>query len=265
MSILYFCPLWGLDQPLPAAIDTILAQGYDGVETLLPPETPPADVRHLMKQTGLQLIAQQVLVHTADFAEHQHQMTAELYRLAEYAPVKINSHTGKDFFSVEQNLTLLQTAHAISAEINIPVIHETHRSRFSYAAHVCKHYLEHDTDLSLTADFSHWCVVAESLLADQPDALALAIQRSRHIHARVGHAQGPQVTNPDHAVWQTATQQHFHWWDQIIAQGEPVTITPEFGPVPYMPLDDHQQPVTDATQINANLLIQLRQRYAHRE
>ena len=40
-----------------------------------------------------------------------------------------------------------------------------------------------------------------------------------HIHARVGHTEGPQVTDPKLPEWQTALEHHCDWWKKIILPG----------------------------------------------
>ncbi|HMK38245.1 MAG TPA: sugar phosphate isomerase/epimerase, partial [Bacteroidota bacterium] len=123
-------------------------------------------------------------------------------------------------------------------------------------------------DLRLTADFSHWCCVHESLLADQPEALALAIDRTEYIHARVGHAEGPQVSDPRAPEWSAELDAHMAWWRRIAdarraAGAEDLFVCPEFGPAPYMPLIPHSRaPVADLWEITLFMKDLLRQKLA---
>jgi hypothetical protein len=120
----------------------------------------------------------------------------------------------------------------------------------------------------LSADFSHWCVVSESLLADQAESLGLAIERTDHIHARVGFEEGPQVADPRAPESSAALEAHLGWWDRIIAlhraKGSAlVTVAPEFGPSPYMPsLPWTGQPVSDQWATNVRMMGLLRGRWA---
>jgi hypothetical protein len=105
------------------------------------------------------------------------------------------------------------------------------------------------------------------LLADQPEAVALALSRTGHIHARIGHAEGPQVNDPRAPEWAEAFNTHFGWWDKVVAQkkkeGRPLTMLTEFGPVDYMPaLPYTRQPVANQWDINKYMLDTLRTRYA---
>jgi hypothetical protein len=110
--------------------------------------------------------------------------------------------------------------------------------------------------LKLVADFSHWCCVHESLLADQAERVERAIHHSFAIHARIGHAEGPQVPDPRDPFWQPNLDAHLGWWRKIVdarrAEGHPMfPITPEFGPAPYMTLLPHTQtPIVDLWEVN---------------
>jgi len=124
--------------------------------------------------------------------------------------------------------------------------------------------------LRITLDVSHWVTVAESFLDDQPEAMELAIQRTEHIHARVGYPEGPQVADPAAPEWNEALQHHLAWWDRIIERkrfetNALVTITPEFGPYPYMVhLPYSQKPIADQWQNNVYMMNLLRERYSGR-
>jgi len=109
--------------------------------------------------------------------------------------------------------------------------------------------------------------VAETFLHDQQDAVDLAVSRTRHIHARIGHTQGAQVSDPRAPEWQEALEMHLHCWDKIYdaskKAGLPMlTFTPEFGPSPYMPLLPYtKQPVANQWEINVYMNQLLKSRY----
>lgn len=93
--------------------------------------------------------------------------------------------------------------------------------------------------LRMTADFSHWCCVSESLLSDQKEFMDRAVKRCDYIHARVGHQEGPQVNHPGAHEHKVELNAHFEWWKQILynakEKGESeFCICTEFGPQPYM-------------------------------
>ena len=90
---------------------------------------------------------------------------------------------------------------------------------------------------------------------------------ANHIHARIGHQEGPQVSDPRAPEWATAADAHFAWWDTVLKRkkerGEEMTILTEFGPPDYMPtLPYTREPLADQWAINVNMLQTLRKRYS---
>ena len=75
--------------------------------------------------------------------------------------------------------------------------------------------MEKIPDLRITLDASHWVCVAESFLEDQEDNMQLAIDRTDHIHARVGFPEGPQAPDPRKKEWREALEKHLVWWDRV--------------------------------------------------
>lgn len=241
MKIDFFCPRWGSEALrwedfCRKAKDA----GYDGIELGFAfDEKERVEQREALEKYQLKVIGQYWQSLEPDFTEHKSAYKDHLCHLASLKPLKIDSQTGKDYFSFEQNKELFDIASAFTKETGIVVAHETHRNKALFAAHVTKQLLERIPSLTITADFSHWCNVAESFLEDQQDALAIAIKHTVHIHARVGHTEGPQVTDPRLPEWQTALEHHCNWWEKIFSHHmqsgtEYFTITPEFGPAPYM-------------------------------
>ncbi|WP_237586811.1 sugar phosphate isomerase/epimerase [Pontibacter russatus] len=181
-------------------------------------------------------------------------------------PLYINCHSGKDYFSFEENKAFIDYTTALSKKTGIRISHETHRSRMLFAASVARQYIEQIPDLRITLDASHWCNVSESLLQDQQSTMDLALPRVDHVHARIGHAQGPQVSDPRAPEWAEAVEAHFAWWDKVVqlktAKGEPLTVLTEFGPPNYMPtLPYTRQPVADQWAVNVHMMHLLRERY----
>lgn len=226
-----------------------------------------SDILHLLKEFDLELAAQHWETADPDPLIHREIYRKHLLNLADANPLFINSQTGKDYFSPEDNTELINIAFQIERETGIPVIHETHRGKFSFALHITRQYLEKIPALELGLDLSHWCNVAESLLHDQPDALELALGRTRHIHARVGYAEGPQITDPRLPEWEEAMNFHLSSWDKVYEnhirmKREYLTITPEFGPFPYMlHLPFTRMPVASQWDINLYMMDLLKERY----
>jgi hypothetical protein len=243
MEQLYFCTRWGSESLSWADFaEEVKDAGYDGIETSLPEN--PAEQEELINNLlkfDLKLIGVHWDTVTADFCRHKEEMEQRLRALTAIKPLFITSHTGKDHFSFEQNVELLSLAQEIGLSEGTEVFHETHRGKFSFAAHLTAPYLEQLPWLKLTLDISHWYAVAESYLADQDKALAMALSRTAHIHSRIGFTQGPQVPDPRNPEWQEALNHHLLCWDKVFklreTEGaEQFTVTPEFGPFPYMAL-----------------------------
>jgi len=258
MKIDFFCPRWGSESlSWDSFCKKVKDAGYNGVEAGVPvDETERQQMQDALKKFDLLLIGQYWHSFEKDFSVHQSAYKKHLYHIAQIHPVKIDAQTGKDYFSFEQNAALFETADAFTKETGIPVAHETHRNKALFAAHITKNFLEKIPSLRITADFSHWCNVSESFLEDQEEAVNKAIEHSIHIHSRVGHPEGPQVTDPSLPEWQAALHFHTLWWKSIVAHHrrmgtEILTITTEFGPAPYMPLAPlTQQPLADQWTVN---------------
>ena len=198
MEVWLFCPLWGSrDLPLQTFFARAKEAGYDGVEMTLPFDEREREViLSLLGEYGLKWIAQHHETSDLELAVYLKNYEKRLHNLAAAKPLFINSQSGKDFFSFAQNKAILERAAVVAAETGVKIIHETHRGKFSFSTTTTLAMLEALPDLRLTADFSHWCNVAESFLQDQPEAMQSAINRADHIHARVGHPEGPQVNDP---------------------------------------------------------------------
>ncbi|CAN7703116.1 sugar phosphate isomerase/epimerase [Pseudoduganella sp. LjRoot289] len=270
MQIKIFAPHWGSNELAPQVfIDKVVAAGFDGIEMSLPAD-PDArrDWTGRIAAAGLGLIAQQwETVFHPQFDAHKQALAELLHKACAARPLLVNTHTGKDFYSQAQNLELIALADAVSREHGVAIVHEIHRSRFSGHPMLLLPYLAALPQLALTADLSHWCCACESLLEDQPETLAATLSHVRHIHARVGHAQGPQVADFRAPEAAAALKAHLQWWDRIVelrrAAGAAVlTMTPEFGPAPYtQTLPYTGQPVTDQWEMNVAMLQLLRARY----
>jgi hypothetical protein len=168
----------------------------------------------------------------------------------------MNCHAGRDIFPFEANVAIFQRLIELGTETGIPLLVETPRRRPTYSAVETRRYVEALPELRLTADFSHWMVVHETDLSDQEETLDLAIERSSHIHARVGFEEGPQVPDPRAPEWEQHVQRHLALWQRIVEarrrEGAAIlTITPEFGPPNYMHTHPFSnEPVADVWEIN---------------
>ncbi|HTR28212.1 MAG TPA: TIM barrel protein [Puia sp.] len=264
----------GTDWGFPGSLDEygakVKAAGYDGIEIWWSLEQARQDaVFAMLKKYGLEVgfLCGAYEEDPAEHFEHFKKMVEGAARNTRQRPLYINCHSGRDFFSFEDNKKFIDCTTAISKETGVKILHETHRSRILFAAPVARRYLEAIPELRITLDVSHWCNVSESLLADQPKTVSMALERAEHIHARIGHPEGPQVSDPRAPEWQPVVEAHFAWWDVILRRkkerGEAMTILTEFGPPDYMPtLPYSHNPVADQWAINTHMLQILRKRYA---
>lgn len=267
MKIQIMATTWGDNDSIEAICRKIKGQGYDGLEVWYPTTAEARD--RLVKATTENGLVFGLLAAGRDpgFASHQEQFKSSLDGAIAMRPIYINCHSGRDIFTVEQNRRLVELTLELSRSSGVPIYHETHRSRMCYSAPVARHLLEQLPDMTLTLDISHWCNVHESMLQDQNETVEIALRRTRHIHARVGHAQGPQVNDPRAPEWRSTVDQHLAWWDRVIElrrqAGAPVfTFLTEFGPPNYMPtLPRTREPVANQSEINLHMMQLLRQRY----
>jgi hypothetical protein len=173
MNIKFFCPRWGSEKiPFSVFIKKAIDEGYDGVEISLPDSTSERNMYlAVLADIGVSFILQhhQTDKKTAD--EYIPEFISRLEMLADAKPLFINSQTGKDFFSFEDNCRIIEKANEVEAKSGIPIFHETHRGKFSFACHVMSGYLEVFPDMKITADFSHWVNVSESLLEHQQETI----------------------------------------------------------------------------------------------
>ena len=273
MQIQYICPFWGCEQDAADVFTgKVLMEGYDGIEINLPPLTSSftklfmaqlADV--FDNNRNFIFIPQQLTEPVNEPVDaYIKRMQQSLTELCALQPSFINSHTGKDYFSFDDNCRVLEAVLEISKSTGVRILHETHRGRFSFHAASLLPYLTKFPEMELVADFSHFCTVSESLLQDQEEIIRQIIPHVSHIHARIGHEQGPQVNDPAAPEWQHHFTRFEAWWQAIITAKEKqgwknFTITPEHGPFPYMPQAPYSKhPLSNQWQNNVYIMNRLK-------
>jgi hypothetical protein len=275
MEIKYIRTFCGCEQQSASTfLKESIEQGFHGVEINFPDSI--GFIEEFMNEWQVirsqhptfMFIAQQVLENKAETAsEYTERMSERLRFLLALRPDAINSHTGKDFFDFEENVAVIAAAEQLSEEAGIPIWHEIHRGRFSFHLKTLLNYLTVFPHLNLIADLSHFCVVSESDLSDQQDLLTQIYPHVRHIHARVGFEQSPQVNHPFAPEWKQHLDRYVNWWTEIIhwqsKQGKAkFTITPEFGPFPYMPQAPFtKEPTANQQEINVQMKDYLQQQW----
>lgn len=265
-ELLFFQTNWGFSGSWEVFFSKTKASGYDGVEIWFPKEKEQLqEVTQGLQKHELKVIYLCGTNRDLPFEESLSAYQNDLIRAIDQKPYAINSHTGSDFFSFEQNKKFILLANELSKKYKIPIYHETHRGRFSYSLPETKRFLDTDSNFRLTLDISHWMVVHESLLHKQAQLLDEVIQRTDHIHARVGFEEGPQVNHPQAPEWTKALERHLAIWESIISShwkaGRPLSITTEFGPPHYLPtLPFTQMPVSDQWESNYFIMETIKKR-----
>ncbi len=267
MEVKYLCPHWGSEKKSAGCfLEKVLLDGYDGVEINLPESDvfiaefmSGIDKIRSLHNAGFKFVAQQVLDQKKETPEdYSLRMVQKLEHISGFQPNFINAHTGKDYYSFDENCRIIEKAETVSEKTGIPILHEIHRGRFTFHSMSLLPYLEKFPGMKFTADFSHWCTVSESMLQDQQEIIEKIFPFVHHIHARIGFEQGPQVNDPFAPEWQNHISIFVNWWQQVINHQSKYkqffTITPEFGPVPYMPaLPFSQQPLANQWETNKEI------------
>jgi hypothetical protein len=247
MDIEFYCPRWGSEHTdWEVFLQNVTAESYSGIEWFpFGDDSDPNMVIKLLKKYNLKYtIVMTVLGTYSSFEEYLELLNKQLLELTVIgkglqSPLFISAQVGREYFTNDQVDRCISSCQTVSELSKIPIYHETHRNKWTYASHVCHDALKRNPSLLLTLDMSHWFCVSESYLEDQKPAIALAISCSRHIHARVGHTQGSQVSDPRLPCYSEALEAHLRIWDLWIESrkfsGDKIcTITPEFGPPPYL-------------------------------
>jgi len=258
MKVLILAPQWGFENLRPEDfIVKIKEAGFDGVDTWVPERADERkDFIRLLHEYRLPIVSHQHRAKGSNIKEFCNSFEYELNLCMECEPVLINSHSGRDYFSIDEQLKVIDVAAEFSMKNNIRIVHETHRGRLGYSPYNAKELFNLRPEMKVTADLSHWVCVTESYLEHCAAIVDETIARTEHIHARVGYPQGPQVPDPRVAEWQPATNIFMDWWQRIIAQkittgAETFTITSEFGPAPYMlNIPATGKPVADQFELN---------------
>lgn len=274
MQALILHSLWGFQGGLQEAIQRARHHGFDGLEANLDhPALAGADPGAVVAElgaAGLALIVELVtgngyvpdLAMTA--AEHLQHLASQLERCRRLEPLRITVITGSDSWSRADQHWFWDRALVLAAAAPAPVTFETHRSRSLANPWRIQDWISRYPDLRLTADLSHWCVACERLMTPDLEPIQAIAERVDHIHARVGHAQGPQVSHPFAPEHTEALVAHRACWqlflDRARVRGmKRFTLTPEFGPDGYLPtLPFTNQPVADLLQINTAMAAWLR-------
>ena len=257
MKLAVFASAWAFGG-LEACRRELESGVFDGIEG--PPPKTPLEARELATW-GAPYIAEicsggsyspaSSVGFDAHFADFRSQMACAIEARARFCTCLV----GSDSWPVSVAVDFFGQALEAGEQLGVELSFETHRSRPTFHPWVTAEILRALPALRLTCDFSHWCVVCERLPDDEA-VLELVIERARHVHARVGYAQGPQVPDPRAPEYEPELLAHEGWWRRIaraaLARGqETLTVTPEFGPDGYLQQAPFSKaPVADLAELN---------------
>ncbi|WP_242131307.1 sugar phosphate isomerase/epimerase family protein [Aestuariivivens marinum] len=265
-SLNIYATRWGFKGSMDAFCKEAKKEGYDGIEDWFPNNEADEQILYEALEKYDLKFGALTGSNGGNFMLHKESYKTNLSKVISRKPDFINCHAGKDFFTFEESKELIEFAINESKRSGVPVYQETHRGRILFAPHICERFIDAIKELKLTLDISHWCVVAESLLENQKETVEKALKRTCHIHSRIGHEEGPQVSEPRAPEWQRAVNAHYVWWDKVVnykkEAGEPLTMTTEFGPANYLwSMPYTQQPLADQWAINVHMMHEWRKRY----
>ena len=241
MKLLILCTEWGSQHlPLEDFFMKVKGAGYDGIDLWVPEDVNQRKkFISLLNEYQLKIVSHQHQAKGNTIDEYCKSLEYYLALSMECNPLLINSHSGRDYFSLDEQLKVIDTVEEFSVKHNIVVAHETHRGHIGYSPYNALELFNQRPAMKITADFSHWTCVTESYLENVNDIMEEAIKRTKHLHARVGFTQGPQIPDPRLAAWKEPVDFFLGIWKQIIqyqksTDADFFTVTTEFGPPPYM-------------------------------
>lgn len=263
MNIQFFRSLWGVDAGLAQAAAEAAQAGFSGLESRVPTAaTAWSELEQALQRHGLLWNAE--IVTGGDYVprrndtpqQHLAELESAVRSLAPFRPVRVNCITGLDAWDFQTALEYLERAHEVGEKYGVALCFETHRSRILFNPWVTRALLQKLPGLRLTADISHWCVVAERQMDTEMEVMEAIAPHVRHVHGRVGYDQGPQVPHPASPLHGYCLEAHQRCWELFWQAARDrgdgvVTMTPEFGSDGYLQcLPFTGQPVADLWEIN---------------
>jgi len=263
MQLQLYKTMWGTNGTLVKSINQLLAAGMHGLEGPAPKlEIDQEEMRKLLLNNNLSYIAEITTAGTyvpdrkATVQDHLDSLKTKLIHSSTIKPLFVTCLAGCDAWAEKDSIEFFQRAMELANHYGLEISFETHRSRSLFNPWVTQRIVEQLPDISLTVDFSHWCVVCERLMDTELDVIYSIADNVRHIHARVGYEQGPQVPDPRAPEYKYAVHAHQRWWEiiwqsQLERHFKITTMTPEFGPDGYLhEFPFSKQPVADLWELN---------------
>lgn len=229
------CPGFDIENELDAALERVIAAGFDGVGVNIARVARTAGVAKAMNPRGLAWEGQVLVRDAAQLAGY----IAEAHALGAH---HLNVQIAGPVARLDKALTLIDGLVAVARDAPLPVWFETHRGRLTNDLLFTLRILEARPNLPLTCDLSHYPVAGEMELPLRDDQLA-AIERllrnARNFHGRVSTTHQVQVAfdAPQHRGW---LEQHMAWWRrgfelwlERAGADDALPFMCELGPPPY--------------------------------
>ena len=272
MNIMLVRHLWGVDltQGVAHYAPHWRKVGYEALEVSLRQVPDRTRFLRFLKEASFLWVPQ---IFSHDFQpggsvrEHLDSLREQMEECLPHQPLFFNAHSGSDAWSAAEAEDFYGQAAELEERLGVPVSHDTHRRRYFATPWQTRDILRHFPALRITCDLSHWVCVCERLLPDLDEIIALAAAHCHHVHARVGFEEGPQVPDPSAPEYAAHLAAHETWWEQIWrSQAQRgftrTTLTPEFGPPPYLQtLPYTNVPVADLAAVCDGMAERQRQRF----
>ena len=241
MKVLYVKTLWGVTVEMgnaPGGYSRLFAkiksEGFNAIETPVWMVENPVEFTKAREEAGLDYVA---MVNTCTWTpgsgvgvfnlnpsqkllDHLKSLGEQLELAKALKPLLVNAHSGCDLWPMKTSREYFAEALKIESSLGLMICHETHRGRILYNPWVTRDLCREFPQLKLTADLSHFVCVAERVFSeadeDWAEVMVEVARATKHIHARVGYAQGPQVPDPRAPEYSSALSSHERWWDQIL-------------------------------------------------
>jgi hypothetical protein len=262
-KIIFYRTLWGVDlnfsnfSEIKSQLLNFKTQGFEGLEiaTGFFDNKFKSDFLKLIKELDFKVVTQ---IHTMGYpitntkiSDHFDDFKKKVEDSLTWSPSVINSHTGRDDWSTEENLDLFRKISEYENTIkNIfsNISHETHRQRCLFNPRNSYEIMKNFPKIKYTADLSHWSVVNSRLCNESTDPnwneiIKILLKNTLLIHARVSSTEQIQVADPFSEDNKENREYYENLWKKIYqnSEAEIIHIDPEYGPFPYAILNPSNQ------------------------
>src|SRR4051812_9516661 len=136
---------WGFNGTIDEYCAKVKQDGYDGIEIWWPTEKKDQDALFTaLKKYNLE-VGFLTAGHESNYKDHFNTFKNMIDAAATNTvqkPLYINCHSGRDYFSYDENKTFIDHTLQLAKDTGIKICHETHRSRILFAAPVARQYME---------------------------------------------------------------------------------------------------------------------------